>query len=89
MEHKVKISVLMAVYNTDFYQIKRAIDSVLGQSFQDFELIVIDDGSKNDPQHRLLDYVKQHEGKITLLWHQNRGQAQSINRGVSLATASR
>lgn len=85
MEHKVKISVLMAVYNTDFYQIKRAIDSVLEQSFQDFELIVIDDGSKNDPQHRLLDYVKQHEGKITLLWHQNRGQAQSINRGVSLA----
>ena len=37
-----KISVLMAVYDTDFSLVKRAIDSVLNQDFQDFEMIVIE-----------------------------------------------
>ena len=37
-------SVLMPVYNSQKF-LRRAIDSVLNQSFQDFELIVVDDGS--------------------------------------------
>ena len=85
MGRKVQISVLMAVHNTDFGLIKRAIDSVLNQSFQDFELIIIDDGSQNEEQHKLLQYVKQHEDKITYLWHTNRGQSQSINRVVPMS----
>jgi glycosyltransferase involved in cell wall biosynthesis len=82
MENKIKISVLMAVYNTDFVLVKRAIDSVLNQDFQDFELLVIDDGSNNDPRNQLLCYVKKHEHKITYLRHQNCGQSESINRGI-------
>ncbi|MES2517250.1 MAG: glycosyltransferase family 2 protein [Bacteroidota bacterium] len=82
MENKVKISVLMAVYNTEFFLVKRAIDSVLNQVFQDFELIIIDDGSDNDPQNQLLHYAKQHEDKIVYLRHQNCGQSKSINRGL-------
>ncbi len=82
MENKIKISVLMAVYNTDFFLIKRAIDSVLNQTFQDFELIIIDDGSENDFQCQLLNYVRHHEHKITYLRHKNSGQSHSINRGV-------
>lgn len=85
MENNIKVSVLMAVYNTDFSLVKRAIDSVLGQDFQDFELIVLDDGSQNDAQHELFDYAKKHEDKITFLRHANRGQAESINRGVLIA----
>ncbi len=72
----------MAVYNTDFELIKRAIDSVLHQDFQDFELLVIDDGSHNDPHNRLLDYVKKYEQKITYMRHANCGQSLSINRGL-------
>lgn len=85
MKGKVKISVLMAVYNTDFRFVKRAIDSVLNQSFQDFELIIIDDGSQNDAQNRLINYVKKYEDKITYIWHTNRGQSQSINRFVPIS----
>ena len=40
-----KISVLMPVYNGEKY-LKQAINSVLNQSFKDFEFIIVDDGSK-------------------------------------------
>lgn len=80
--NQVKISVLMAVYNTDFSYIKRAIDSVLMQDFQDFELIIIDDGSTVNNRESLLQYVEQYENKIIYIRHSNRGQSESINRGV-------
>ena len=85
MPKKIKISVLMAVYNTEFHFIKRAIDSVLEQDFQDFELIIIDDGSKGNDRKSLLEYVEKHEDKIVYIRHSNRGQAQSINRGVLIS----
>ena len=82
MLKQVKISVLMAVYNTDFSYIKRAIDSVLNQDFKDFELIIIDDGSADTNRESLLHYVEKHETKLIYIRHSNRGQSESINRGV-------
>ena len=78
----MKVSVLMTVFNTDFFYTKRAIDSVLQQDFQDFELIIIDDGSKENNRESLLNYVEKHEHKISYIRHSNRGQSESINRGV-------
>jgi glycosyltransferase involved in cell wall biosynthesis len=85
MTSQPKISVLMAVYNTDFSYIKRAIDSVLNQDFQDFELIIIDDGSKENNRELLLAYVEENEDKIIYIRHSNRGQSESINRGVLIS----
>jgi glycosyltransferase involved in cell wall biosynthesis len=82
MVKQKKISVLMAVYNTNFNYTKRAIDSVLKQDFQDFELIIIDDGSKENNRESLLEYAEKHEDKIIYIRHSNRGQSESINRGV-------
>lgn len=82
MLKKIKISVLMAVYNTKFTLIKRAIDSVLCQDFQDFELIIIDDGSKENKREALLSLAEKHEDKIVYIRHSNRGQSESINRGI-------
>jgi len=82
MLKQVKISVLMAIYNTDFSYIKRAIDSVLNQDFQDFELIIIDDGSTATNRESLLQYAEKHENKIIYIRHSNRGQSESINRGI-------
>lgn len=82
MKSQTKISILMAVYNTDFSYIKRAIDSVLNQDFQDFELIIIDDGSKENNRELLLDCVEKNEDKLIYIRHSNRGQSESINRGV-------
>jgi glycosyltransferase involved in cell wall biosynthesis len=82
MLRQVKVSVLMTVFNTDLSYTKRAIDSVLLQDFQDFELIIIDDGSKENNRESLMDYVEKYEDKITYIRHSNRGQSESINRGV-------
>ena len=82
MLHQAKISVLMAVYNTDFSYIKRAIDSVLNQDFQDFELIIIDDGSSYNSREPMMQYTEKHEDKIVYIRQSNQGQSQSINRGV-------
>ena len=82
MLKQVKITVLMAVYNTNFFLIKRAIDSVLKQDFQNFELIIIDDGSENYNREDLMAYNEKHEAKIVYIRHSNRGQSESINRGV-------
>jgi glycosyltransferase involved in cell wall biosynthesis len=85
MRKNVLISVLMSVYNTEFAVVKRAIDSVLRQDFQDFELIIIDDGSDHDDANQLLRYAQQNQEKITYLRHKNRGQSNSINQGVLLS----
>ena len=82
MLNTTKVSVLMTVFNTDFSYTKRAIDSVLHQDFQDFELIIIDDGSKGNDRELLMDYVEKNEDKISYIRHSNRGQSESINRGV-------
>ena len=82
MPNKIKVSVLMAVYNTAFHLTKRAIDSVLNQDFQDFELLIIDDGSTSNDRKSLLEFIELYENKITYIRHSNRGQAESINRGV-------
>ena len=82
MSKKLKVSVLMTVFNTNLIYTKRAIDSVLKQDFQDFELIIIDDGSKENNRESLMDYVEQYEDKISYIRHSNRGQSASVNRGV-------
>ena len=85
MENKSLITVLMSVYNTEFAWIKRAIDSVLNQEIQNFELIILDDGSDNDSSIQLLHYAQKNEDKITYLRHKNIGQANSINQGVLIS----
>ena len=82
MLNPMKVSVLMSVFNTHFSYTKRAIDSVLKQDFQDFELIIIDDGSKGNNRESLMDSIEKYEGKISYIRHSNRGQSESINRGV-------
>jgi glycosyltransferase involved in cell wall biosynthesis len=82
-KNEIVISVLMAVYNTEFVLVKRAIDSVLAQTYSNVELIILDDGSDNDTHNELMNYAQLHQHKITYLQHENIGQSKSINRGIA------
>jgi glycosyltransferase involved in cell wall biosynthesis len=86
--NQATINVLMATYNTPFNMSKRAIDSVLNQDFQDFELIIIDDGSDFYTSTKLLEYAENFDNKISYFRHKNRGQSCSINRGIRLCNSS-
>jgi glycosyltransferase involved in cell wall biosynthesis len=85
---QVTVSVLMSVFNTPFELVQRAVESVLQQDFQDFELIVLDDGSHETLSPQLLQYCQRHEAKVTYLRHQNCGQSQSINRGIKISNGA-
>lgn len=82
---EVKVSVLMAVYNTPLELVKRAINSVINQDFQDFELLVIDDGSEVKLSRDLVKYCADFEEKISYIRTQNKGQSFAINRAVHFA----
>ncbi|MFY7993848.1 MAG: glycosyltransferase family 2 protein [Bacteriovoracaceae bacterium] len=66
--------------------LKRAIDSVLNQSFSDFHLIVVDDGSTDHTQEILGEY--QQHSQVTLLEKLNSGVSSARNFGVAHSSAS-
>jgi glycosyltransferase involved in cell wall biosynthesis len=75
----VEISVIMTVYNGEKF-LREAIDSVLNQTFQDFELIIIDDGSTDSTVQTIKSY---NDPRIQLIENcQNRGQSYSRNLGI-------
>ncbi len=77
-----KVSVIMPVYNAERY-LRESIDSILMQSFDDFELIVIDDSSTDSSLKIIQSY---NNPKIKLLINEkNIGSAGSMNRGLSVA----
>jgi glycosyltransferase involved in cell wall biosynthesis len=77
-----QISVLLAIYNTPFELVKRAINSVLSQTMSDFELIIMDDGSDEIYRNELVNFTALYPSIITYTYHSNCGQAESINRGI-------
>ena len=66
-----KISVLISVFDTPFSMVKRAINSVLKQDLQDFEIIFINDGSNAALSAEYARYVSFFPEKITYLQHKN------------------
>lgn len=77
------VSVVMPVYNASRY-LSDAIDSILGQTFEDFELIAIDDGSSD----RSLDILKSYErldSRVHIISRPNTGIVGALNDGIQVA----
>jgi Glycosyl transferase family 2 len=77
------ISVVMSVYNGDRY-LAEAVESILNQSFGDFEFIVIDDGSTDRSAFLLAEY-RRSDPRVQVHHQANRGLVESLNRGCGLA----
>ncbi len=78
-----KISVIVPVYKCEEY-IDACIDSILNQTFTDFEIILVDDGSP-DNSDKICDQLAKKHNKITVLHQENQGQAAARNNGVKIA----
>ena len=77
-----KVTVLMPVYNAKIY-LREAIDSILNQTFRDFEFLIINDASTDSSKNIILSYkdsrIRYFENK------KNLGVARTLNRGLRLA----
>ncbi len=78
---EVKVSVIMPAYNSEVY-IRESIDSVLAQSFTDFELIVVDDGSTDTTAAIVESYT---DSRIRLIRQANQGVSVARNTGLDAA----
>lgn len=80
-----EVSIIVPVYNVEKY-VCDCIDSILSQTYQCFELILVDDGSADKSGEICDSYQKEHQN-IKVLHQDNQGQAAARNNGVKLSEA--
>ena len=73
------VSVFISSYNHARY-LPACLDSILGQTFEDFELVIVDDGSSDESHALLCEYQQRYPRKVRYFWHP--GHA---NRGISIS----
>ena len=77
-------SVIVPVYNVEKY-LKECVDSILFQSFKDFELILVNDGS-TDSSGQICDEYAKEDSRVKVIHKSNGGQSTARNVGVNSAT---
>ena len=84
MSENPMISVVMSVYNAEKY-LDEAIESILNQTYKDFEFIIINDGSKDDSLKTIRKYEQQ-DNRIIVISRENRGLIFSLNEGIEISS---
>ena len=83
MENK-KVSIIIPAYNIADY-ITKCIHSIQNQTYQNLEIVVVDDGSA-DATPEILDELAQTEPRMTVIHKQNEGVSVARNTGIEIAT---
>jgi glycosyltransferase involved in cell wall biosynthesis len=78
-----EVSVIIPTYNVEKY-VNEAVDSVFRQTFQDFEIIIVDDGSTDATEQKLNEY----NGRIIYMKQANQGPSAARNRGIERASGA-
>lgn len=78
-----KVSVIVPVYKAEAY-ISSCIDSILNQTFQDFEILLVDDGSPDNAGAICEEYAAK-DSRILVIHQENQGQAAARNHAMQLA----
>jgi len=81
MNKEARVSIIMPTYNASAF-IRAAVDSILTQTFRDFELIILNDGSTDDTQSIVEGYA---DARIRLINKSNSGVASTLNLGLKEA----
>ena len=80
MENQALISVIIPVYNVEEY-LRECVDSVLNQTYQNFEIILIDDGS-TDSSGKICDEYAEKDSRISVIHKENGGPSKTRNTGL-------
>lgn len=83
---EVIISVIMPIYNAEKYLVK-AVKSVLEQTFKNFELILVDDGSIDDSP-KICDDFSSQDKRVRVIHQENGGICKARNKGIDVANGS-
>ena len=78
MSQRIKLSVVMSVFNAELY-LKLAMESILNQTFTEFEFIIINDGSSDDSLKIIESF---NDERIVLINQTNKGLAMALNNGI-------
>lgn len=81
----ILVSIICPTYNWKKEWLSEAIDSVISQSYEDWELIIINDASTNDIETTILEYIKKDKRIVYIKNEQNMKQAASRNKWIKLA----
>src|SRR5712691_3655370 len=79
----VTVSVLMPVFNGEKY-LSAAVESILAQTYPDFELVILDDGS-TDGSLRMLQQFQRRNPRIRIISRENRGYVKTANQLIGIA----
>lgn len=80
-----KVSIIFPVYNAEHY-LKKSIDSLLNQTFENFEILIINDGS-TDHSLKILNEYASKDSRIKVLNQENRGLVSALNWGIKESLA--
>ena len=78
-----KYSIIIPVYNTEAY-LKKCLDSIINQTYKDFEIIVVNDGTKDNSQNIIDMYVDKYECVKSIV-QENQGLSVARNNGIKKA----
>lgn len=82
----MKISIIIPVYNSEKY-LRRCLNSVLGQTYANIEIILINDGSTDESLLICQEYAK-NDARISVINQENKGPAAARNAGIKRATGT-
>ncbi len=81
-----KVSVIMSVFNTPLLFLKKSIESILSQTYRDFEFIIVDDASSDWViRDVLVDYKRQDDRILLIMNEKNLGLTRSLNKALQIA----